>query len=320
VTYKVWTILTIAMLSLPMKSYSLGFADIVDQTAVGPMLKYKPKHEYTPAIGIGQRITGLEINNTGSMTTTNRNSYLIGLDVDGSNSTVSIPFRDPKQSTESRVDSKLIYAGMSLNINPNIRFDANYDYTKGFLVEDSTVDRNPLYRFPDLSYEKIDFSLIYLKNPKHTSFLFSPILFRRSESSSSWMFSANVTRYHVANINSIQKYDLFKRDSDLTYSSIYTFTPGVAYSSNYFYKHFFMGGVIGVAYDFNYLQKNYESKSMELDSQTTASAIINLSCGYTWEQLTSGVYITSRSWYVDLDKNHLQNSHGKSGWYFSYMF
>lgn len=319
-TYKVWSILTFAMLTLPIKSYSLGLADIVDQTAVGPMLKYRPKHEYTPAIGIGSRITGLEINSTGSMTTTNRNSYLIGLDVDGSNSTISIPFRDPQQSRESRVDSKLIYAGMSLNINPNIRFDANYDFTKGFLVEDNTSERNPLYTFPDLSYEKIDFSISYLKNPKHTSFLFSPILYRRSESSSSWIISANVTRFNIANISSIQKYDLFKKDSDLTYSTIYTFTPGIAYSLNHFYKHFFMGSALGVAYDFNYLQKNYENKSMELDSQTSASAIVNLSCGFTWEQLTTGVYFTSRSWYVDIDKNHIQNSHGKSGWYFSYMF
>lgn len=319
-TYKGWSIFTIAMMIIPLKSYSLGFADIVDQTAVGPMLKYKPKHEYTPALGIGQRITGLEINGTGSMTTTNRNSYLIGLDVDGSSSTISVPFRDPKSSTDSRVDSKLIYAGVSLVINPNIRFDANYDYTKGFLIEDSTPDRNPLYTFPKLSYEKIDFSLSYLTNPKHTSFLFSPILFRRSESSTSWIISANLTRYHIANIDSIQQYDLFRKDSDLTFSSIYTFTPGIAYSSNYFYQHFFMGGVLGIAYDFNYLEKNYQNKVTAGEQQTTASAIINLACGYTWNQLTTGVYITSRSWYVDIDKNHIQNSHGKSGWYFSYMF
>ncbi len=307
-------------LLLPMKSFSLGFADIVDQTAIGPMLVEKPKHVYTPAIGIGSRVSGLEINETGSMTTTNRNNYLIGLDVDGSNTTLSIPFRDPKQSTESRVDSKLVYASTSLVLTPNIRADASYDFTKGYLVEDSTVDRNPIYLFPDLSYEKIEMSLSWISNPEHDSFLFSPIMYRRAESSSAWIVSANIARYHLSNIGSIQKYELFNRKSTLSYASIYSLSPGVAYSSTRFYKNWFVGGVLGVNYEFSYFQKNYSDKPMQDDSVVTGAATINISTGYSWDQLTTGIFITIRSWGIILDDYIVRNSHGKSGWYFSYTF
>ncbi|GEM_PF-3394779 len=315
-----FVVLIFTCLLVPMKSFSLAFSDIVDQTAIGPMLIEKPKHVYTPAIGIGSRVTGLEINETGSMKTTNRNNYLIGLDVDGSNTTLSIPFRDPKQSTDSRVDSKLVYASTSLILTPHIRADASYDFTRGYLVEDSTVDRNPLYLFPDLSYEKMEMSLSWISNPKHDSFLFSPIMYKRAETSSAWILSASIARYHLASIGSIQKYELFNRKSTLSYASIYSLSPGIAYSSTRFYKNWFIGGVLGANYDFNYFQKNYTDKPLQDDSVVTGSATINISSGYSWDHLTTGVFITIRSWNIILDDYIVRNSHGKSGWYFSYTF
>lgn len=304
---------------LPGHAFSFAFSDLVDQTAVGPMLKEKPIHQYTPTIGSASRITGLGIDEIQNLSTTNRNLFLIGLDVDGSSSTFSLPYKDPKQSTEARVDSNLFSAGLSLKFSPHIRGEINYDYAKGYLVQEDQT-KPPTYLFPDLSYTNLEIATHYQSNPNHSSFLFSPILFKRSQSSSSWIYGASINRRTVGGIGSVQKYKAFDRKSNLHDADIDSISPSIAYSHTHFFSHWFVGGAAGMSYNFSTYRKRYTTQETKLDDETTASALINIAFGYTWTQLTTGFFATTQSWYANLDEFHVTNSQGKIGYYFSYVF
>lgn len=314
-----FAVIVLCLIFAPKSAFSFGFADIVDQTAVGPMLKEKPKHQYTPAIGIGSRLNSLYVNDVPSLTTTNRNVYILGLDVDGSSSTLSLPFRDPKTSREGRVDSSLINASVSLNFSSHVRGEVNFDYAKGFFA-DEQVGAPPRYLFPLLSYRRAEMAVYYQSNSDHASFLFSPILFRRSQSSSSWIYGLGVSQHDVNHLDTIQRYPEFDIKSQVTGATILSIGPMVSYSTTHFFKNWFLGGVIGAGYEANSYKKTYTNGSVRYESPATGSAIINISLGYTWTQLTSGIYVTSRSWSALIDDFYVSNSQSRSGWYLSYVF
>lgn len=315
----VWGLI-LTLFSFSAFSFALSAADIINQTAVGPLLKNKPKHIYTPAIGVGSRMNGLSFDSTEELTTTNRNAYIIGLDVDGSNSVISLPFKDPSESRNGRVDSNLIYTNVSLNLTPHIKTDFSYDFVKGYLVEEDTTRGFKQVLFPNLSFETIDFSMNYMFNDKHTSFLFSPIVFRRSQSSSSWLVGGSARRHVLGALGTTQSYAPFRKNPNINDATIYSLSIGGGYSISKFYQNWFWGGAISAYYDFNSVQKNYLNSPKVEKGDMTASSLINFTAGYSWTSLTTGFYTTVRTWSIYLDQMPVRNNQGKTGWYFSYVF
>jgi len=85
-----------------------------------------------------------------------------------------------------------------------------------------------------LGFEKAGLSFNLLSNPKHSSFLFSPVLFTRGESSASWVYGVEVDRYFISNMSELKKYPSFSGSSSLQDISIYSLSAHINYSKTSF--------------------------------------------------------------------------------------
>ncbi len=71
----------------------------------------------------------------------------------------------------------------------------------------------------------------------------------------------------------------------------YNFTPALGINSrlngrrSWFFQNWFVGGALGLNYDFIYLQKMFLESKQKRDTQGTVSSLFNLSFGYTWTSL-----------------------------------
>lgn len=306
---------------LPASAFAFSFYDVINQTVAGPLLQ-EQKYSYTPALGISTRLNGLEINDQGSLYTTNRNSYLIGLDINGSYTTLNLPYKDPALSRATRVDSELTFITTSLNITPNFKAELAYEYNSGYYSEENPKKNTLNINFPNLSLERISTSVYYLKNKDHVSFLFSPVLYKKSKfaDSSSWIYGADLSRYKINNLSPTYINQQKLAISKLTDVTAYDLSFGVSYSRSWFFQNWFFGGVFGLNYDFIYLEKKFLESKQTNDTQGAVSSLINLSLGHTWTSLTMGVYATAKSWNISIDESRIRNSPGRTGTYLTYAF
>lgn len=314
-------IIYLLIFAIPFQAHSFAFSDMVDQTVIGPLLKDVPKHSYTPALGINSRINGLTINNLESLTTTNKNSYLIGLDIDESNTTLTLPFKDPKESNDKRIDSKLLYINTSLKLNEHFQTELYYQYNKGYLKEEK--DNELLTLFPDIGYERIAVSLYYLNNSDHRSFLFSPVLYKRpryTKTSWSLIYALDVSQYKIFGLDNLSNYSQFDSPTDLQRTTIYNITAGISYSGSVFWDHWFIGGALGLYLGNDFIEKYYAKNVHASDTNFSSSSLFNFSFGYTWTSLSMGFYLENKSISSVFDKINISNSLGKVGWYTSYTF
>lgn len=308
------------ILFLHQEAASFSLMDVADQTAAGPLLREEPIYNYTTAVGVSSYLNSVQVSTADSMTSTNRNSYLLGLDINGSNTVISLPFKDPDESTRSRVDSQSFFLQSNFTIYKKIKTEVIYISTRGYYIESDPTKNSPRYLFPNLGFEKAGLSFSLLSNPKHFSFLFSPVLFSRGESSTSWIYGVELDRYFISNMNDLKKYPHFSKNSALENIAIYSFSAHASYSKTSFYKNWFWGGAFGLSLNSNQLLKNYSNSNAASESNINFSALLNLSAGYAWKLLTLGVFTTTKSFSIVVDDYEINNSVGKAGTYLSYKF
>lgn len=315
-------VLSSLILLLPSFVWALAFSDILGQTAIGPLLNDDQSSKYTPAVGINSINNGLDLGGQKNLSATNRNSYIIGLDVNGNNTTLSLPFQDPKESVESRVDSDLFNMSTSIRLSDGVRAELSYNYVKGFLQEENQKEAVQKIIFPELGFERISASLYFLDNEKHSSFLFSPVMYKRPEISetSSWIYAVDLSRHKFLGLGTVQEYESFNKNSDISEATVYNLSGGIVYSQSSFFDNWFLGGAAGLYLGLDHIKKHYLSSEQRTENKFATAALLNLSTGYTWTSLTSGIYIEYRSFSVQIDEFSIGNNLGNTGWYFTYAF
>lgn len=307
-------------LLLPKTVSALAFSDVADQTAIGPLLKEAPKYSYTPAFGLSTHTNSATINQTTDLSSTNRNAYVLGLDINGSNSLLSWPQKDQEDYLRERVNSKSFFAQTNFNVYKNFKAEVTYVSTQGYYIEENVGKNSSTYLFPDLSFEKIGTGVNWLSNEKHSSFIFSPILFKPSESSSSWIVGMDLDRYKISGLNDLQKVQALKSGSLTDAAMIYNLSFSVNYSKTKFFRHWFWGGAIGVILNNSFIEKRYVTNAISSETSQSTSSLVSLSGGYTWKQLTVGFFANAKNVVAEIDTYKINNSVGKTGIYSSYQF
>lgn len=294
--------------------------DMVNQTVVAPLFQEKPKYNISAAFGISNRINNLSFNAGKRLAPTNGNAYLLGLDIDGNSTFLSLPFTDPRSSRDSRVDSKFFKLNSAFNLTPKLKFEINYDTNTGYFFDAGPDLNEPVISFPNLAFETASIGLFYTLNENHKSFLFTPLLFRKSASSSSWIVGFDVIKNKISGLSSLQKFPEVKYNTDLSEASVYALSSGIAYSKTAYFDKWFVAGALGVYVNLNQQFIRFFNAATKSKNNSSTSSKVNLSGGYLWSRGVVGAFVAPRSWSNQIEELEVATTDGRNGLYMTYLF
>lgn len=152
-------------------------------------------HEISSSMGFGSSSLSIDVNEQIKLNPTNTGFYFITMGLDNLYFQSKFPIRDPEDSIQSRVDSKIQDYQITFNIYQNWKSALYYQDYKGYYAEDSNLPR--VFKQPDLHFNHQGVQVYYLTNEKHSSFLLQDSFWNDQEDSHSWVFNAGLDRFVI---------------------------------------------------------------------------------------------------------------------------
>ena len=318
--HKTFSILLLILASVASPpATAMNYVDYFNQS----VLRVEPKEELkiSASLGIGSHVNSLIVRddrNSYSLETTNRNLYLLGIDVnDRTHFLLQVPFKDPAQSRQSRVDSDVRSYSISYNWTPAISSSLSFYKNKGFLLENYN-DTHRNYLLPGLSVDQYSGMLYYLSNPKHQSIFIDPIVYKKASDSSSWICILGIDHTDVNNLKDIQILPSSTK-SNLNSAQVDSLVGRIAYSKNWFWKNWYTTGAIGGGLHAHSIIAFSESdKISEVHAQI--NFLISLSAGYIWPTFSTGAFVNQATTQYQFENINLATNFGNMGMFISYQF
>lgn len=280
------------------------------------------KLEVTTAAGLASQNSYLDVSGQ-SLTVTNRNYALVAVNInDKINAHLSVPFKDPAASRQARVDSDVQCYSLSYDLTPKIKTAALYSRTKGYFYDDKMT--NTFYKLPNLSFDQIGLTFFYLTNENHQSAYLDPLLTKRSEDSSSFIYSLGYSHSEASHLDELNLLPNSKSEkinaTGITSSHIEALRAQAIYSKNWFWTNWFATASMGLQLGTDFNKKSYAGGESQNENKVSSGIALSFSTGYIWTRFATGFFGRLTQNTYEIDNMKIISQAGNSGAYLSYQF
>lgn len=283
----------------------------------------KNKEEITidAAIGIGSQVNSLMVNNGESLWTTNRNLYILGINVNNKTKlAANLPFKDPKASRESRIDSVTQSFSLGVDFTDNLKSSVFYRKNKGYILETESELGQKIYRLPDLTFNSSGLNFYWLFNPEHQSIYLDPYVYEQSQDSSSWITMLGFNHNEINNLQQTKQLPTVNAGLSLADAAeIESLAFRQLYSRNWFWSNWYVTGALGYGVNFDYVKQSFspESKTMTTSSFNT---VFSASAGYLAKTSGFSVFTNITQAAYKTENLYLNSNIGTTGLYYTHQF
>ncbi len=297
------------------------FENLISQTVAKPIFETPKEYFVTPAIGVGSYSNSLWAQTVDSLSHTNSNFYVIGLDINKYSTHIFIPYKDNDDKIQKTVDSDAFRLQTSFKFFPHVTIDAGFSKVIGFFSGNPDDPKSTVLKYNDLGFKKYSLLFTYMMEDDHRSSLFSPISYGPVETGSSYFFGVELTHNEIMGLRFLNaKLPAPDQQDDPVYSArVLSALGSFGWSQAKMYDNFFWSYAVGVGLGGSYLEKAYENKR-SADSALSTTVPLGAQFGWNKNSFTTGLFFLVRSSSVNIDNLRLSSSNGYSGMYLAYLF
>lgn len=271
------------------------------------------------ALGLGNIVNSLTVNNGESLWTTNRNHYLAGININSKTRlSLTIPFKDPEKSRQSRVDSITQSLSLSFDITDHIKASFFNIQNKGYFLETSTDGK--IYRLPDLEFKTIGINIFWLYNSKHQSIYLDPFVFGTNQDSSSWISMLGYNQTEAMHLDQTRQLpSTLSTTASADNAKIQTLSLRQLYSRNWFWREWYATTALGYGVNFDSVKENADN-SLKTTTTSNVNAIFSLSGGYLTNNWGLSAFTNITQSTYKTESLNLNSNIGTTGMYLTYQF